>query len=135
MTDDEVYETAKQHPVASIILDALHTQDARTYNGNAGSPLTLALDTAEAVEKVIRADERLRRVTPVEPVVRNHYLDRNSDAFTELAATIADEALSDKVELDADYLRKQARRVVTFIVEDDEMRALVKTLIAEVERD
>lgn len=60
MNDDVLYQQAKDDPVASIILDALHTQDARTYNGDAGDKGKLALSTAEAVQAPIRRDERER---------------------------------------------------------------------------
>lgn len=55
MSDDsEVYDTAKEDPIACVILDALHKQDARTYNGNGVNIGQLALDTAVAVITVLR---------------------------------------------------------------------------------
>lgn len=43
------YEACKAHPVAGLILAALHAQDARTYNGWAVDTVGLAMDTAEKI--------------------------------------------------------------------------------------
>lgn len=55
---DATYTAAKADQVAALILDALHAQDAATYNGNAGDVGALALSTAKQVETIIRRDER-----------------------------------------------------------------------------
>jgi hypothetical protein len=64
---DAVYEQAKADPWASLVLEALHEQDARTYNGQSGNPGALALAVAERLrdqaardEANVRADERER---------------------------------------------------------------------------
>ncbi len=47
------YEEAERDPVALIILEALHAQDARTHNGDLGDIGQLALDTAAALRPLL----------------------------------------------------------------------------------
>ncbi len=46
------YDQAQAHPVAGLILAALHEQDATTYNGLSGDMGGLALDTASKIAKI-----------------------------------------------------------------------------------
>lgn len=50
---ERTYAAAQMDPVASIILDALHKQDAATYNGSAGDIGTLALNAATDVRRAL----------------------------------------------------------------------------------
>lgn len=77
---NEAYLAAKIDPIVGPILDALHVQDACTYNGRAGSIETLARQTAGKVEAAIRADERSRLASVL-------------DADAEILATFANGTL------------------------------------------
>lgn len=57
------YEAAKADPVAAVILDGLHKQDAATYHGNSGDTGGLgglALDVAATVREIAGREERHR---------------------------------------------------------------------------
>lgn len=50
---ERTYRAAQIDPVASLILKAMHTQDANTYNGNSGDMGTLALNTAAQIRMLL----------------------------------------------------------------------------------
>ena len=47
--EDAHYKRARRDPIARLVLEALHKQDAATYNGNAGDIGALALQTAAKI--------------------------------------------------------------------------------------
>lgn len=57
---EDDYDRAKANPVAALILDALHEQDARTYHGQSGEIGALALATADKIDTFVRKAERHR---------------------------------------------------------------------------
>ena len=60
MDDNAAYEAAKNDPVSARVLEALHDQDAATYNGNSGNIGQRALDAATDVREMIGREERQR---------------------------------------------------------------------------
>lgn len=57
---DRNYQAAKTDPVAAVVLDALHSQDATTYNGLSVDIGKSALDVAEQVRDLVAREERHR---------------------------------------------------------------------------
>jgi hypothetical protein len=60
MDDNAAYDAAKNDPVAARVLDALHEQDARTYNGQSGDIGKLALTAAADLRELVGKEERQR---------------------------------------------------------------------------
>lgn len=60
MDDNAAYEAAENDPIAARVLESLHEQDARTYNGNGGDVGRLALDTATDLRELVGREERQR---------------------------------------------------------------------------
>lgn len=57
-TADEDWDAARNDVLANIILAALHKQDGRTFNGNAGNIGKLALDTAAQIrDQIVSLDD------------------------------------------------------------------------------
>lgn len=50
---EEHYAQAKDDPVASVVLDAMHKQDAATYHGVSDDMGQLALDAAAKIREAI----------------------------------------------------------------------------------
>lgn len=51
--DEDTYVQAFKYPLAKVVLEALHTQDVRSYNGDAGDIGKLALKTAEKIRELL----------------------------------------------------------------------------------
>lgn len=52
--EEDTYAQATKDSLAKIVLQALHTQDARTYSGNAEDMGKLALETTEKILEFLR---------------------------------------------------------------------------------
>lgn len=75
--DNARYAAAKADPVAAVVLDALHEQDARTYNGMSGDIAELSMEVAEKIraqfaDALAEKDAEIERLRLAEACARFH---------------------------------------------------------------
>ncbi len=76
---DAHYKRAKRDPIARLVLDALHKQDAATWNGSAGDIGALALQTAAKIRSMQTKQAR-RAAAPATGDAQRRELERNLNA-------------------------------------------------------